>query len=405
MTTAAGSGFDLALWWDLAGSFYVPVWGGALVAAFAARAAARRMVPNKPAVPNKPGANDSAESAARRLARDAVAFAGSALVGGAAVVIAGIVTKLAHMTVTKFFFVVGVVFWATAVFVPAAALVGALRRKDGIRASLAALPIALAAFMLFVEPNRVGEIRGELVVPTLPKNTAIKIAHLSDIQTIQFSGREERALELVNGFDPDLVVITGDLTASGQPPALVAALQDWMARLKTKTSRYVVNGDSDPDFEALVEKAPGVTYLCDKGLAVDVNGAHLWIGGVDNHRRPPDPNYCMAEAPPGATRIFLSHNPDRFMAKGDWHAEVGLAGHTHGGQIHIPGIGPIVTFTELGGDYAEGIFPKDRLGLPWKWKVDVCAVCPGIGMEGGYAPRVRFLCPPRVVLLTLRGPG
>ena len=104
--------------------------------------------------------------------------------------IAGIVTKLAHMTVTKFFFVVGVVFWATAVFVPAAALVGALLRKDGIRASLAALPIALAAFMLFVEPNRVGEIRGELVVPTLPKNTAIKIAHLSDIQTIQFSGRE-----------------------------------------------------------------------------------------------------------------------------------------------------------------------------------------------------------------------
>ena len=109
----------------------------------------------------------------------------------------------------------------------------------------------------------------------------------------------------MNGFDPDLVVITGDLTASGQPPALVAALQDWMARLKTKTSRYVVNGDSDPDFEALVEKAPGVTYLCDKGLAVDVNGAHLWIGGVDNHRRPPDPNYCMAEAPPGR-RAFSS---------------------------------------------------------------------------------------------------
>jgi hypothetical protein len=289
------------------------------------------------------------------------------------------------------------------VALPALLVAGALPRREWWRAGASGAILLLALWMIFGEPNRVRAIEATLDIPTLPNKCNIKIAHLSDIQTLQFSGREERALELVNQFDPDVVVITGDLTASGQHPVLVAHLHDWLSRLKTKTKRYVVNGDSDLQFDELVRGA-AVTYLKDTGESLEVNGARLYFGGLDNRRRPPDPKHCLGGAPADATKIFLAHNPDYFLSPTPVRADLGLAGHTHGGQVHIPGLGPVLTFTHIGPRYAEGVFPKSKLEPELPWNSDNIVICPGLGMEGGYAPRVRLLCPPSVVLLTIRGP-
>lgn len=391
-TTPPPPAHDLSVWWELAGAWYAPVWLAAGFATAAALLVARRAV--RPV---------KEETEARRCLRDAAEHAFAVLLGFTALGL----TYAAHWTlrthVSVFFFAVGVAFWSSAVLTPVLRLAVALGERSWLRAALPAAVLGLAAWMLFVEPNRVGVVKERIAVPTLPSGSIVKLAHLSDLQTLALSGREDRALELVNAFDPDLVALTGDLTASGQHPVLVDHVRAWLRRLRTRTSVFVVNGDSDPDFASIVRGMPEVTYLVDAGVPLTVNGASLWIAGVDNKRRPPTAEFALGGAPAGAVRILLTHNPDAFLSPAPARAELGLAGHTHGGQVHVPFVGPLVTFTKLGRRYAEGLFRGPDLDPSLPWNVDQMAICPGLGMEGGYAPRVRFLCPPRVMLWTLVG--
>ncbi|MBI3817065.1 MAG: metallophosphoesterase [Planctomycetes bacterium] len=309
-----------------------------------------------------------------------------------------------HTGVQKFFLPVSVCFWSSLAIQPAISFALAIYYKAPGAAAVAFAPMALAGYMLFIEPNRLEVLRGEITIPTLPPGCVIKITHFSDIQTVDMGGREIEALRASNAFEPDMVVITGDLTASGFPSSLVEQYIAFRKQLKTKTSVYVVNGDSDGDFDNYAKKIGDLTFLKDSGIEVSVNGARLWLAGVDNTRRPPDPTFGLAKAPPGVTRILLTHNPDRFFAEGGWHAEFGMAGHTHGGQVVIPGYGAPITFTKLGRRYAEGLFDKSKLDPEIPFKVDAFTVCGGLGMEGGFAPRIRFMRPPQIILLTLRGP-
>jgi len=279
-----------------------------------------------------------------------------------------------------------------------------LLSKHKIRAAVPGALLAIALYMLFVEPSRVVVVREIITVPRLPAGVEIKIAHLSDIQTVSVAGRELYTRDIVNEFDPDLVAITGDLTASGQHPLVVEQLNVWMQQLKTKTSVFLVNGDSDPDFDELVTHFRNVTYLRDSGTTVSVRGTNIYIGGMDNRAPRPDGSRCFRDAPPGIVKIALAHNPDYFCHAPNWRADVGLAGHTHGGQLQIPGFGALVTFTHIGRRYAEGVFRPGDLDPSYKWGVDTMSICPGLGMEGCFAPRVRLFCPPKVFLLTLKGP-
>jgi predicted MPP superfamily phosphohydrolase len=70
--------------------------------------------------------------------------------------------------------------------------------------------------------------------------------------------------------------------------------------------------------------------------------------------------------------------------------DLALAGHTHGGQVVLPLIGPPFTKTRLARRYASGL--NDYDGIP-------IHVSPGVGMERGTAPQIRFLCPPEISVL------
>src|SRR5690606_28729056 len=72
-----------------------------------------------------------------------------------------------------------------------------------------------------------------------------------------------------------------------------------------------------------------------------------------------------------------------------------LCGHTHGGQVRLPLIGPLVTSSKLGRRYVMGLYREGRTHL---------YVSRGVGFEGLGAPRVRFLCPPEITLIRL-APG
>jgi hypothetical protein len=73
-----------------------------------------------------------------------------------------------------------------------------------------------------------------------------------------------------------------------------------------------------------------------------------------------------------------------------------LSGHTHGGQVRIPGMGAVYPSSLYGKRFEAGRYLLDRMTL---------YVSRGIGMEGLGAPRVRFLCPPEITLWEISGPA
>jgi hypothetical protein len=92
--------------------------------------------------------------------------------------------------------------------------------------------------------------------------------------------------------------------------------------------------------------------------------------------------------------LVLGHSPN--FSLGEIKADFLVAGHTHGGQVQLPGIGPLMTLSEVSRSWASGlteISPGQHL-----------LVSRGIGMERGEAPRMRFLCRPELIIVEI-SPG
>lgn len=102
----------------------------------------------------------------------------------------------------------------------------------------------------------------------------------------------------------------------------------------------------------------------------------------------------LGRGPRGDHRIVISHSPD-FVDALPEKVDLVLAGHTHGGQFVLPFFGPLVTASRLPRRYAADL--HDFRGTPLH-------VSRGVGMERGFAPPVRFLCPPEICVLDVSFP-
>ncbi|MFC1707603.1 metallophosphoesterase, partial [Planctomycetota bacterium] len=100
----------------------------------------------------------------------------------------------------------------------------------------------------------------------------------------------------------------------------------------------------------------------------------------------------LAKAPEDRFRIMVHHFPEVAALGVEAGADLGLAGDTHGGQIRLPVLGPLVRILRLGGYFDVGLH---RVGE------GLLYVNRGIGMEGSWAPRVRFRCRPEVTLIEI----
>lgn len=215
----------------------------------------------------------------------------------------------------------------------------------------------------------------------------------------------QRMVEISNGADPDLVVLLGDYGASfhyNRP--LSAALYEWalpalgfaLRRLRSRDGMVAVLGNHDHYHDA----ARVVTWLQELGAHVLVNshvvlqrGEHrLVIGGVgDALEGHVDAMGGAGSRPPGGPLVVLSHNPDGVLSLAkEAGAQLVLSGHTHGGQIVIPGYGAPVTFTQVcGRQTASGWVPNPTAPL---------YVSRGVGAQWP----IRFCCPPEVLIVRLR---
>jgi predicted MPP superfamily phosphohydrolase len=122
----------------------------------------------------------------------------------------------------------------------------------------------------------------------------------------------------------------------------------------------------------------------------------LVLLGLDcSHHIPTDEarlDLLMAAAPNGAPQILLYHSPELMPQAAEHGIDLYLCGHTHGGQVRLPLIGPIFTSSQLGRRYVMGLYRHGQTHL---------YVSRGVGLEGMSAPRVRFMAPPEVTLINV----
>ena len=266
----------------------------------------------------------------------------------------------------------------------------------------------------FYEPFRFRLARHELRLA--PGRTTPSILHISDTH---LNSRDEKLMTFLSrlpeelGEVPDLVIATGDLIEgdSGIEPLI-----DALARLEAKLGRFYVLGSHDyyysrrPSYtgyfgknrEPVAAQATASRELEDglqeKGWVAVANrteflrtpAGRIRVAGVDDpHLSRHDTAHIETERD-DALAIGLVHAPDVVSEWALAGFDVILAGHTHGGQVRIPGIGAVVTNCSLPTGLAMG---PHRVGNSW------LHVSPGLG-NGRYSP-IRFGCRPEATFLRL----
>jgi predicted MPP superfamily phosphohydrolase len=258
----------------------------------------------------------------------------------------------------------------------------------------------LASYASHVEPRWAEVVRIELPLPRLPRSIdGITVAQLSDIHAGKHVpvAQVRAFVAAVNALRPDLVVVTGDMF--DRTPESARACARELAAINAPLGSYVIMGNHErrvpPESGETPFRRAGLTVLCNAAHPVRVNGDALWLIGLDDMMtRHGDLEGALhgggyAAVPEEACKILLVHEPD-FV---DWAArypiDLQLSGHTHGGQIRVPGIGPLL-LPILGRKYPMGLY---RVRDTWLYTNR------GVGVTH---PPVRLNCRPEITLLTLR---
>ena len=305
------------------------------------------------------------------------------------------------------FIAIAFLFYAAVLWLPACLAVDELRRRRrGGPSTRWARALALAGFLLglqslFHEPNRLQVTRHSVAIEAWPAGAApLRIVHLSDLQTVGPNARQRRAAELVRSLQPDLIVITGDFIAGPfrDPEPAIAAAREFLGALAAPLGVIAVTGHSEPPrLVPRILAGLGIRVLDHEELTLELTGApprRLRILGVPAYDV--DLGRLARRSEPGLASLFVSHVPDLTRELDRLGIDLHLAGHTHGGQVSLPFLGPPMILSDLPRSMARGLH---RVGEHW------LHVSPGIGMEGNHAPRFRFLCPPELSLILLEGTG
>lgn len=263
----------------------------------------------------------------------------------------------------------------------------------GAAAGLGAAALG-AGWATLIEPNWPVVEQIGVTLPRLPARLeGLRVAQLSDLHISSYTtaGDIERAAGLAMRQSPDVIVLTGDFIWR-EVWQYAEELVEPLRTLRAPLGVYAVLGNHDHwEDAALATRVlgeAGVTLLLNQAVRLDA-GAPLWLAGLDDvWERKHDMAAALAGAPDDECKLLLVHEPDYADEAARYPVDLQLSGHSHGGQINLPGYGrPVLPY--LGRKYPAGLYQVGSLALYTNR---------GIGV---IAPPVRFNCPPEVTLLTL----
>ncbi len=170
----------------------------------------------------------------------------------------------------------------------------------------------------------------------------------------------DEAIAANNSIYPDIVVLTGDHVTDDPSP--VHRLVTRLAQLQSKVGTYAILGNHDiypSHARSTITDAftqAGIPVLWNQ--VVYPFGSHLALVGLaDLWSREFNPSVVMNRIDAGIPRIVLSHNPDSAVHLQPWRVDLQISGHTHGGQIVLPGLGPF-----------PSMYQRLRRHVPKSWR-------------------------------------
>jgi uncharacterized protein len=231
-----------------------------------------------------------------------------------------------------------------------------LKRRDFLLGGASALLLSVREAAAS-EPAAFEVTRNELFLPGLsPEHEGLLVAQLSDIHVGSGTpdGRVLSAVRRVNAAAPGLVVLTGDyVTWKGDP---VGRVPELLAGLRAPVVATMGNHDHYVDAPALRRGLEHIGYcvLQNEHTAVTLRGAPLTVLGVDDaHTRHDDVAATFRGAPASGSRLVLAHMPTSIRKLPPDQGLMCLSGHTHGGQLWLPGVTPAL-FAMGGQPYVRG---------------------------------------------------
>ncbi len=243
------------------------------------------------------------------------------------------------------------------------------------------------------EANTLEVEKIEIRLKRLPKNLeGFRILHLSDIHHSPFTNLEHiaRAVEISNGLQPDMCILTGDYVS--HESEYIAPVAEVLGRLTSEFGTFACLGNHDhwTDGEMVTDslREAKITVLINEGFRFAAKGASFWLAGVDDYMvGKTDLRSALRGSFPDEMKLLLAHNPLIARAAARAGIDLVLSGHTHGGQIKIR-------------DDEKRILPRRKLknGL-YRRKDTQIYVTRGIGTV---VLPVRYQCPPEISLIELQ---
>ncbi|HPQ69259.1 MAG TPA: metallophosphoesterase [bacterium] len=256
---------------------------------------------------------------------------------------------------------------------------------------LAAVYLACFLYARLIEPDRLALKRLTISSAKIPAGVTLRIAHVTDLHArgsrVKFLARVGEA---VARLEPDLICLTGDYLCGyrdGEPAALLA----FLLRLPD-VPVFAVTGNYGGVYmpDAFLDQLGAETLHTERRLPT-IKGVPLELLGAS-------PTRVMTQVSPRLHPerygIFLEHFPAVMPAAARAGWDLFLAGHTHGGQVRLPLYGALLTLDRAGKTFEMGGY---RVGDT------VGHVSAGVGLECRGMPLVRFLCPPEITLIQVRG--
>jgi len=270
------------------------------------------------------------------------------------------------------------------------------RRKFFKIAGVTALgSVTAAGIYPFLEAKWCRLARRTIRLPNLPPMfRGMTLALISDVHHGPFVPLTyvRDIVQIANSLEPDLVLLTGDYVS--RHPRYIEPGIEALGKLKARIGRFAVLGNHDhwesapATRQALAEA--GISLTDNTGLWIDRQGHRLRVCGVgDLWTDRQDSQSALGDATTHDAVIMLSHNPDYAETLRDRRVGLMLSGHTHGGQVVIPGFGAPIVPSRYGQKYLRGLVQGPSCQV---------FVTRGAGTAG---PPIRFLCRPEIVQITL----
>lgn len=220
-----------------------------------------------------------------------------------------------------------------------------------------------------------------------------RILHLSDFHIDGVDGLAEVVASRLSLLPVDLCVLTGDYRYDVRGPVdqVYPRMRRILSAIRARHGVVGILGNHDCADIAVELESMGVRMLINESIAVGSRDEKLWVIGVD------DPHFFGCDDLPGAGRgvpengfkLLLAHTPEMYREAADTGVALYLSGHTHAGQIRLPGIGALAQLADCPRAFASGHWQHE--GMQGYTTAGVgCSLLP-----------VRFNCPPEIVVIEL----